>query len=101
MADDPIKSVWYDVQAEQGAEFEDFDGWLWTATLGDPVKEYEAIRSEVAIWDVYPLVKWDFRGSDAARATQRIFTNDVIGLAGGQVRYGAFVEESGMMVDDG
>jgi hypothetical protein len=60
MADEPIKSVWYDVQAEQGAEFEDFDGWLWTSTLGDANKEYESIRSDVAVWDVYPLVKWDF-----------------------------------------
>jgi aminomethyltransferase len=101
MTDEPIRSVWYDVQAEQGAEFEDFDGWLWTSTLGDPAKEYEAIRSDVAMWDVYPLVKWDFRGSDAARAAQRVFTNDLLGLEIGQVCYGAFVDENGMMFDDG
>src|SRR6266446_7060971 len=101
MTDEPIKSVWYDVQAEQGAEFEDFDGWLWTSTLGDSAKEYEAIRSDVAMWDVYPLVKWDFRGRDAATAAQRMFTNDVLGLQIGQVRYGAFVDENGMMIDDG
>jgi aminomethyltransferase len=101
MADEPIKSVWYEVQAGQGAEFEDFDGWLWTSTLGDPEKEYEAIRSDVAMWDVYPLVKWDFRGAEAAKAAQRIFTNDVIGLQAGQVRYGAFVNADGMMLDDG
>ena len=101
MADEPIKSVWYDVQAEQGAEFEDFDGWLWTSTLGDPGKEYEAIRSDVAVWDVYPLVKWNFEGPDAAGAVQRIFTNDALGLAVGQVRYGAFVNADGMMLDDG
>ncbi|MFL5767300.1 MAG: aminomethyltransferase family protein [Actinomycetota bacterium] len=98
---EPIKSVWYDVQAEQGAEFEDFDGWLWTSTLGDANKEYEAIRTDVAVWDVYPLVKWDFSGPDAATAVQRIFTNDAMGLAVGQVRYGAFVNADGMMLDDG
>ena len=39
----PVRSVWHDVQAEQGAEFEDFDGWSWTSrsailgrVLGDP-----------------------------------------------------------------
>jgi glycine cleavage system aminomethyltransferase T len=53
------------------------------------------------MWDVYPLVKWDFRGMDAAKAVQRVFTNDVLGLQNGQVRYGAFVDASGLMLDDG
>jgi aminomethyltransferase len=97
----PVKSVWYDVQAEQGAEFEDFDGWLWTSTLGDPLAEYRAIRNDVALWDVYPLVKWDFSGPDALRAAQRVFTNDVTSMSTGAVRYGAFVDEAGWMVDDG
>jgi len=98
---EPIRSVLYDVQAEQGAMFEDFDGWLWTATLGDPVAEYEAIRTGVAMWDVYPLFKWDFSGPDALRAAQRIFANDVRSLAPGRARYGAFVDEAGRMLDDG
>lgn len=101
MADEPVKSVLYDVQAEQGATFEDYDGWLWTATLGDPMAEYEAIRTDVAMWDVYPLIKWDFTGRDALEAAQRVFSNDVRSLEIGQARYGAFVDEAGRMVDDG
>jgi aminomethyltransferase len=101
MADEPIRSVWYDLQAEQGAEFEDFDGWLWTATLGDVSAEYESIRTDVGMWDVYPLVKWDLSGPDALQAAQRVFTNDLRSLERGRVRYGAFVDEGGAMVDDG
>ncbi len=97
----PIRSVLHDVQAVAGAEFEDFDGWLWTAHLGDVEAEYEAIRTATGLWDVYPLVKWDVRGRDAARAVQRVFTNDVAGLEVGQVRYGAFVNAEGAMLDDG
>lgn len=98
---DPIKSVLYDVQAAQGAEFEDFDGWLWTSNLGDVAAEYDAIRTGAGMWDVYPLVKWDFTGRDAIRAAQRVFSNDLLSLDAGQVRYGAFVDEGGLMVDDG
>lgn len=98
---DPVRSVWYDVQAAQGATFEDFDGWLWTATLGDPAAEYEAVRTDVAMWDVYPLIKWEFTGADALEAAQRVFTNDVRGLAAGRARYGAFVDDAGRMLDDG
>jgi aminomethyltransferase len=98
---EPVRSPLYDVQAAAGAEFEDFDGWLWTAHLGDVMGEYEAIRTSAGLWDVYPLVKWDFTGRDALRAAQRVFTNDVVGLQVGQVRYGAFTDEAGNMVDDG
>ena len=101
MSDGPVRSVWYDVQAEQGATFEDYDGWLWTATLGDPMAEYEAIRTGAAMWDVYPLIKWEFAGRDALEAAQRIFSNDLRSLGIGQARYGAFVDDAGMMVDDG
>ncbi|MEX2274537.1 MAG: aminomethyltransferase family protein [Actinomycetota bacterium] len=98
---DPVKSPLYDVQAQAGAEFEDFDGFLWTAHLGDVMGEYETVRTGAGLWDVYPLVKWDFSGTDALRAAQRVFTNDVVHLQTGQVRYGAFVDDTGNMVDDG
>lgn len=98
---EPIRSVLHDVQADAGATFEDFDGWLWTGTFGDPVAEYEAVRTSAGMWDVYPLLKWDVRGPDAARAAQSAFTNDAAGLHVGRVRYGAFVGEDGSMLDDG
>jgi aminomethyltransferase len=101
MADEPIRSVFHEIQEAQGGEFEDFDGWLWMATLGDPAGEYQAVRTDVGMWDVYPLVKWDFRGADALQAAQRVFTNDLRTLEVGQVRYGAFVDARGMMLDDG
>ena len=101
MADEPIRSVLYDVQAEQGATFEDYDGWIWTLNLGDSAGEYEELRSGVVMWDVYGLVKWDVRGRDAVAAVQRVFTNAIGALVPGQVRYGAIVDEHGALVDDG
>ena len=98
---DPSLSPLYDIQKQAGAEFEDFDGWLWTSSLGDPLGEYEAVRTATGLWDVYPLIKWDVRGPDAARAVQRAFSNDVVGLQAGRVRYGALVNADGTMYDDG
>ena len=69
--------------------------------FGDPAAGYAAITEGAAIWDVYPLVKWDVSGPDAAAAVQRVFTGDVVGQAAGQVRYGAFTDEDGLLVDDG
>src|SRR5438874_660121 len=98
---EPVRSVLHDTQAAAGATFRDDDGWLWTTGFGDPAGGYAAIRDGAALWDVYPLVKWDVSGPEAARAIQRVFTGDVHGQVPGQVRYGAFVDEEGVLVDDG
>jgi aminomethyltransferase len=97
----PTLSPLYDVQKQAGAEFEDFDGWQWTAHLGDTAGEYEAIRTATGLWDVYPLIKWDVRGADAARAIQRVYSNDIVSLPIGAARYGALVNPDGTMYDDG
>jgi len=96
-----VRSVLYDVQARQGAHFEDFDGAIWTMDLGDPLAEYEAIRTGAGMWDVYALVKWTVDGADAASAIQRVFTNDIGSMVDGQVRYGAFTDVDGRLLDEG
>ncbi|MEA2521617.1 MAG: aminomethyltransferase, partial [Actinomycetota bacterium] len=68
---------------------------------GDFDKEYSAVRDGVGVWDLSPLNKWDFAGSEAAEAVQRTHTNDILGMKTGQVRYGGFVDEEGMLIDDG
>lgn len=97
----PVRSVLYDVQEQQGGTFDDFDGWIWTLDFGDVPGEYEALRSGVGMWDVYALVKWEVTGPDARSALQRGFTNDLSSQQVGQVRYGAFVDEHGLLLDEG
>jgi aminomethyltransferase len=97
----PIRSVLYDVQARQGGSFQDFDGWIWTLDLGDTPGEYEAIRSGAAMWDVYALTKWEVVGPDAGAAIQRVFTRDLTTQQVGQVRYGAFCDGAGQLLDEG
>lgn len=98
---EPIRSAFYDVQAAMGATFMEEGGWYWTASFGDAEREYRAVRQGVGLWDVSPLNKWDWRGPDAVAAAQRVHTNHILGLEVGQVRYGAFVQDEGLMVDDG
>ncbi len=99
--EEAIETAFHDVQAAMGATFMADGGWLWTEGFGDVEKEYRAVRDDVAVWDVSPLNKWDWRGPDALEAARRVHSNDVLGLEVGQVRYGAFPDEDGLMVDDG
>src|SRR5919201_301214 len=98
---EPIKSAFHDVIASQGGSHVEDGGWMWADGFGDVQKEYAAVRDDVGVWDVSPLNKWDFRGPDALRAAQYLFSNDAVGLAPGQARYGAFLDDEGLMVDDG
>ena len=96
-----IRTAFHEVTAAQGGSHVEDGGWMWLEGFGDVSKEYAAIRNDVAVWDVSPLNKWEFRGPDALRGAQRAFSNDAIGLEVGRVRYGAFVDADGLMVDDG
>ena len=99
--DEAIKTAFHDVTEAQGGTHVADGGWEWLEGFGDLQKEYAAVRDDVAVWDVSPLNKWDFRGPDALRAAQYLFSNDAMSLEPGQARYGGFLDEGGLLVDDG
>lgn len=91
--------AWHETQ---GADILVEDGWPWAMHEGgDPMAEYEAIRTDTGLWDLFSTCKYDVAGPDAERLIQRRFTNSLAGMVAGQVRYGAFVDAEGRMVDDG
>jgi aminomethyltransferase len=101
MQTEAIRSPFYDAAASRGATFMEEGGWYWTEGFGDSDGEYRGVREDLGVWDVSPLNKWEFRGPDALEAAQRVHTNNIAGLDVGQVRYGAFCDPDGLMVDDG
>jgi aminomethyltransferase len=99
--EEALETAFHEVTSAMGATHVADGGWMWVERFGDPSKEYAAVRDDVAVWDVSPLNKWDFRGPDALRAAQHVFSNDALALEVGQARYGAFLDPEGLMVDDG
>jgi aminomethyltransferase len=95
------QTAFHRIMSETAAGFMEEAGWWWVTGFGDPDAEYRAVREGVGVWDVSPLNKWEFRGSDALEAAQRVHSNDVLGMRTGQVRYGAFLDDEGLLVDDG
>jgi glycine cleavage system T protein len=82
------------------AQHLDREGWYWPKHFGDPVAEHHAIRNDVGVWDASPLRKLAFSGPEAVKAVDRIFTNDMLSLEVGQVRYTPFCDENGKMVGE-
>ena len=103
MAEDEGKrSPLHDWHVAHGADIMWDAGYPWTNHEGtDPMVEYEAIRTGTGIWDLFSTCKYEITGPDAGRLIQRRFTNRVDGMQPGQVRYGAFVNADGLMIDDG
>lgn len=98
---DSRQTAFHPITSKKAAGFMEEAGWWWVENFGDVDAEYRAVREGVGMWDLSPLNKWEFRGPDAIEAAQRVHTNDVLGMRTGQVRYGAFVDEDGLVVDDG
>jgi aminomethyltransferase len=97
-----VRSPLHDWHVAHGAETIWEDGYPWTMDEGtDLSTEYEAIRTATGVWDLFSTCKYEVTGPDAGRLIQRRFSNSLAGMGDGSVRYGAFVNADGMMVDDG
>jgi len=64
-------------------------------------REYYAIRSSAALFDVSPLFKYEIRGRDATCLLNRVVTRDVSKCSLGQVLYTPWCDEAGKVMDDG
>jgi len=64
-------------------------------------REYHAIRSSAALFDVSPLYKYRVWGKDAARLLDLVVTRDVAKIRVGQVAYTPWCDAAGKVLDDG
>ena len=64
-------------------------------------REYYAVRSSAALFDVSPLFKYEIQGPDAVAFLNRIVTRDVSKCQPNQVLYTPWCDEFGKVMDDG
>ncbi|MDB5927536.1 MAG: gcvT 1 [Betaproteobacteria bacterium] len=64
-------------------------------------REYHAIRSSAALFDISPLFKYVVKGRDASRLLDRVVTRDVGRVSVGQVLYTTWCDAAGKVLDDG
>lgn len=83
-------------------EWREWAGYMVAAAYTHAFEyEYYAIRNSAALIDVSPLFKYDFKGSEAARAVNRIVTRDIERCRIGQVMYTCWCDDDGKVIDDG
>ena len=63
--------------------------------------EMATVRHHAGLSDVSTLGKIDVQGSDAAEFLNRLYVNNMDTLKQGRVRYGAMLNDDGLLFDDG
>jgi aminomethyltransferase len=77
-------------------------GYVMASCYGlAPEREYHAIRTSAALFDISPLYKYRLSGRDAARLLDRVVTRHVARAAVGRVLYTTWCNAAGKVLDDG
>jgi len=82
------------------------DWYSWAGTkaphsLWDEEMEYFAIRSQAAVFDISPMVKYSIEGPGAEAFLNRLTLRNVAKLKPGRVHYTAWCDDEGHVLDDG
>jgi len=76
-------------------------GYKAPSSLWDEEMEVFAIRSQAAVFDISPMVKYRIEGRDAEAYCNRVTLRDVTKLTPGRVHYTAWCDDEGYVLDDG
>ncbi|MGD9915002.1 MAG: aminomethyltransferase family protein [Rhizobiaceae bacterium] len=76
-------------------------GYKAPSSLWDEEMEFFAIRSQAAVFDISPMVKYRIEGADAEAFCNRVTLRDVAKLRPGRVHYTAWCDDEGHVLDDG
>src|SRR6478672_11983613 len=97
---DLLTSPLHDRHVALGAKLAEFGGWLMPLEYTGAVKEHNAVRSGVGVFDVSHLGKAVVRGPGAAAYLNDCLTNDLGKIAAGKAQYTLCCRPDGGVVDD-
>jgi len=90
----------YETHRVLGAKFAPFAGWEMPIEYTGILKEHEAVRTTMGLFDVSHMGEIEIHGKRALEFCQKVSTNDVSTLKPGKVEYTAILNERGGILDD-
>ncbi|WP_448517087.1 glycine cleavage system aminomethyltransferase GcvT [Pseudothermotoga sp.] len=94
------KTPLHDEHVALGAKLVDFAGWMMPLQYESIVSEVEAVRKNVAVFDVSHMGEIRVSGSDTAVFLDWLLTNSFSALSVGQAVYSVMCNEKGGIIDD-
>ena len=94
------ESPFVKIHRSSGAEFSEENGWLLPSHFGDPLREYQTVRSKVGLIDLCHRGILRFTGPDRISFLQGMVSNDVKALADGEGFPAAILNVQGKILAD-
>ena len=95
------KTALYDRHIELGAKIVSFSGYELPISYPEGIiREHQAVRKKVGIFDISHMGEFIISGSDALDFLQKLTTNDVSKMEVGDAQYSAMCYADGGIVDD-
>jgi sarcosine oxidase subunit alpha len=95
------ETAMHDRHVAAGAQFMWAGDWRRPHHYQDPAEECRAVHERVALIDVSSLGKFRVKGPDAVQLLERLYPSKVQDLKVGRIRYGAMLNDQGVILDDG
>ena len=95
------ETTMHDRHVAAGAEFMWAGDWRRPHHYTTPEAEVAAVRHRVGLIDVSTLGTFRIKGPEAVELLERLYPNRFSDLAVGRVRYGAMLNDEGVILDDG
>jgi sarcosine oxidase subunit alpha len=95
------ESPLHDRHSDLGAEFLWAGEWRRPRQYREPADECKAVHERVAVIDVSSLGKFKVKGPEAVALLEKIYPNRIGDLKVGRIRYGAMLNDQGVILDDG
>jgi aminomethyltransferase len=95
------RTAFYDIHKKLGAKIVPFAGYEMPVQYPEGITaEHLAVRKQCGLFDVSHMGEFMVRGPQAVEFVSYVTTNDVAGLAIGQVHYSTILNERGTIEDD-
>jgi aminomethyltransferase len=95
-----VRTPFYDIHKSLGAKIVDFHGWEMPLQYSGIMDEHVNVRTNVGLFDVSHMGRFEIKGQDSLACLQKIVTNDLEKLADHQALYSPMCYEDGGIVDD-
>ena len=95
------QTTMHDRHAVAGAEFMWAGDWRRPHHYTTPEAEVDAVRNRVGLIDVSTLGKFRIKGPQSVELLERLYPSRFSDLAPGRIRYGAMLNDEGVILDDG
>lgn len=101
MADEPVKTPFYDFHVAAGAKMVTYAGFSMPVQYKGIIAEHLAVRNNVGLFDLSHMGEFEVSGPDALAFLQETTTNNVAALDKvGMIQYSCMTTPSGGIVDD-